>query len=180
MNKKKILEQLAKLPTDETKALFMVEHIQKLKEQFIEAQDILEDKTYKFVEDFLNNGVDVPKDMRKYISIGKRYSDFIDMFRSRVAIDDCVISEEAQNLLMMARAEIQKLRGQIAGTKIETNAIKKDIRIMKNQIYCHQEIELLETDTQKRKAKQLCEGVSQKYKISEIIRGVKRDAKNEN
>ena len=46
---------------------------------------------------------------------------------------------------------------------------------MQRQIYCHEQIELLKTDVQKQKAKKLCENLSSKYKIDNIIREVKKD-----
>lgn len=177
MDKKKILEQLAKFPTDQSKAVWMLEKIEEIRNDFETASDVLEDKTYKFVNDFLTDGTDLPKDMQKYIAIGKRYQDFIEMFKCRVAIDDCVISEEAKELLLMSRAEIRKLRSTIAGTKANTVQIKKEMKIMERDIYCREQVEKLSTTAMKKKARILTEGASSKYKIDTVIREVKRDAK---
>lgn len=179
MDKKKILNELSKFPTDETKAIWMYQTVKQLEEQFEEAQDILEDKTYRFVEDFLNDGIDLPREMRKYIAIGQRYSNFIDMFKSRVRFDEGLLNQETKDLLMMARAEIKKMRGIISGTKADTLQIKKDMQNMERAIYTHEQIQLLKTDSQKKKARTLCEGITSKYKIDQILRQVRKNEKKQ-
>ena len=82
-------------------------------------------------------------------------------------------------LLTAAKFEIETLRREISSKKRDTVETQKNMRVAERKIYTYEQIELLKTDAQKRKARNLCEcaNVSSKYKIDEIIREVKRDAK---
>ena len=160
MTKNQIIEQLQKMP-ENSRVIWMLEKIEEIRNDFETAQDLLEHKVYKFVDDFLTNGVNVPKDMRKYIAIGKRYEDFIDMFKCRVRMSEGLLSEDAREMLLMARSEIKKLRGQIAGTKAETQDFKADMKNMARKIYIYEQVNKLPTATQK-KALTLCEGAKSK------------------
>lgn len=180
MNKKKLLTELSKFKDDNSKALWMVEHIQKLEDQFEVASYKIEDKCQKLISDFFDGVLDIPIEIKKYASIGMRYSTFIDRFKSKIALDDCLISSETKELLLASKHEIQKLRNVISKTTRSTSQIKKDMWSMENQIYMYEQIQLLETDAMKGKAKQLCENVTQKFRINEILRKVKRDAKKQN
>ena len=174
MDKTTIMESLKSLTSNKDRCDFMYSEITKMREDFETTNDLLEDKVYKFVEDFLSNGVDLPKEMQKYIAIGKRYDDFIQMLKCRVRMSEGLLSEQASDLLIMARAEIKKLNGRISGIKADSLEKKADMRVMERQIYCHEQIEKLKTDSHKRRAKQLCEGANSKYKIDQILRQVKK------
>ena len=167
MDKAKLITELSKLPTDETKAIFMLEHIKQLEENFIEAQDRIEDRCERLITEFFSESLDLPREIKKYAKIGMRYENFIDRFKTKIALDDCVISGEAKELLQISKAEILKLRSNISKAKMSTAQVKRDLRVMERQIFAYREIETLKTDPQKRKAKRLTEsGYLPKYKIS--------------
>ena len=83
------------------------------------------------------------------------------------------MSGEARELLQTAKAEILNLRSNITKAKLSTAGYKRDIQSMERKIYTFENIELLKTDKQKRKAMKLCEGNLPKYKIKEIIEGIR-------
>ena len=101
-----------------------------------------------------------------------RYEGFIDRFKSKITIDECIVSGEAKELLTAAKAEIQNLRSNIRKAKESTVQVRKDMNAMKRQIYMHEQTEKL-PEILKKKARNLCEGASSMYKIDEIIREVK-------
>jgi len=70
--------------------------------------------------------------------------------------------------------------GALRNAKESTVQVKQDMRLMGNQLYMYEQIDALKTEAMKKKAQQLCEGVTQKFKIDEILRKMRRDAKNEN
>ena len=108
-----------------------------------------------------------------------RHESFIDRFKSKIVLDECIVSGEAKQLFQTARAEILQLRSNIRKCKASTSDIQNEMKTMKRQIYCHEQIGLLKTDAQKRKAKKLCEGTTSIYKIDGVIRQVKKDAKKQ-
>ena len=173
MDKKKILEQLAKFPSDETKAVWMLEHKKKLESKFETSSYRIEDRCERLITDFFSETLSLPAEIKKYAQIGIKYQNFIDRFKSRIALDDCVVSGEAKELLHTAKAEILKLRSNIRKAKESTSQVKRDMRVMERKLYCNEQIETLKTDTKKRKAKRLTENDIPKYKIDAIINEIK-------
>jgi len=172
MTKTQIIEQLKKFPSDESKAVWLLSQVEKLDEDYHEFKDKLEDKMQALVNDVFEQDIGLEKDIKRWAAIGQRYESWIERFKMRIAVDDCVISNEAADLLKMAKHEILDLRKKINRQKRENSIIKKDIKEMERQIYAHEKIQSLETNAQKRKAKKLCEGVTAKFKIDEIIEGL--------
>jgi hypothetical protein len=171
MDKKKIITELKKLPSDEAKAVWLLGQVEKLEEQFEEATDRIEDKCQRIISE-------LPKEIQKYAKIGLRYSGFIDRFKSAIAIDSMVIDEEVKGLLMMAKAEIQKLRSEKSAIIRDTTQSRKDVKEMKLQLYAWHQIEKLKTDNQRKQAKKLCENATSKNKIDTVIREVKNAKRN--
>ncbi len=180
MDKKQIIEQLKKFPTDETKAIWLLSQVEQLEEQFETANDIIQDKCEKLISEFFSETLDLPKKIKKYAQIGMRYSGFINRLKTRVAIDEMVVDEEIKELFQMAKAEIQSLRREKSAILRDTAQTRKDIKNFKIQLYANEQIDLLKTENQKRKAKQLVEGANSKNKIDCTLREIRKNAKHEN
>ena len=175
MTKNQIIEQLTKMP-ENARVIWMLEKIEEIRNDFETASDRIEDRCEKLITDFFSETLSLPAEIKKYAQIGIKYQNFIDRFKSRIALDDCVVSGEAKELLHTAKAEILKLRSNIRKAKESTSQVKRDMRVMERQLFAWREIDTLKTDLQKRKAKQLTEsGNLPKYKISEIIESVRNE-----
>ncbi len=176
MDKNKIIEQLAKFKDDNSKALWMLSHIKKLEEDFEEAQDIIEDNCQSLIKEFFSETIDLPAEIKRLAQIGTKYESFIDRFRSKIMLDESIVSGEAKELLQIAKAEILQLRSNIRKAETSTSNIKCDMQTMERKLYAYREIETLKTDSKKRKARKLTEdGNLPKYKISAIIESIKNE-----
>ena len=177
MDKIKILEQLKSFKTDESKAIWLLSQVEQIEKDFEMAQNKIEDKCQSLISDFFSETLDLPKEINRLAQIGVRHESFIDRFKSKIILDEGIVSGEAKELLQTAKAEILNLRSNIRKAANSTSDIKREMQIMERKIYLHEQIELLKTDKQKQKVKSLCENANSKYKIDIIMRQVKKDAK---
>ena len=177
MTKKQIIEQLKKIPTDEAKAVWLLSQVEKLDEDYQEFKDLIEDKCQKIINDAFENELGLEKDIKRWAALGQRYETWIERFKGRLCVDECVAEGEARELLQDAKFTIQKLRQEEAAIIRDTAAVRKDMKLMENQIYAWQESEKLKTDSQRKQARKLCEGKNlTKNKVNAIIQEVKKNA----
>ena len=175
LNKNKIIEQLQKMP-ENSRVVWMVEQVEKMSEDFEKAQDKIEDNCQSLIKDFFSETIDLPAEIKRLAQIGMRYESFIDRLKSKIMLDESIVSGEAKQLLQTAKAEILQLRSNIRKAETSTSNIKRDMQIMERKLYAYREIETLKTDSKKRKARKLTEdGNLPKYKIDAIIEGIKNE-----
>ena len=176
MEKKEIIEQLQKMP-EPARVIWMLEQIEQMEKDFEEASDRISDRCERLISDFFSESLDLPKKIKRLAEIGVRYQNFIDRFKSKIMLDESIVSGEARELLQTAKAEILQLRADITKSEVLSAGYRRDMRIMERQLYAYREIETLKTDKQKSQARKLCEGLSTKYKIDEVLRQVRKDDK---
>ncbi len=177
MDKKKILNELAKFPSDESKAVWLLSQVEKLESDYQEFQDIIHDKTEKIISEVLRDDLDISEDLERWATLGRNWENWIQRFKGRIIVDEGIADGQAKKLLKAAKFTIENLRREISSTKRDTVQTLADMKTMKRKIYIHEQIEKLKTDSQKRKARNLCEGANSMYKIDQIIREVKNHAK---
>jgi len=175
MNKNKIIEKLSKLPTDETKALWMMERIEGIEKDHEQFKDKLSDTTAKTINEILEEDLTIPEKVLEYASKGELYDDLIKQFKIRMSVEEGMIDEPVKKLLKEAKEEIIKLRANIQKAKTSTAMIKEDIKEMDAQIYAYEKIELLENDNLKKRAKKLTEGTKSKDTIDTILEQIVKE-----
>ena len=155
MNKNKIIEKLSKLPTDETKVLWMMERIEGIEKDHEHFKDKLSDTTAKIINEILEKDLTIPEKVMEYASKGKLYEDIIQQFKIRMAIEEDLVNDEARELLREAKETIINLRSNIAKAKASTNCVREDLEIMSKQLYIHKKLDKVRTDIAKQRVKRL-------------------------
>ncbi|MCD4693300.1 MAG: hypothetical protein K8R79_10325 [Calditrichales bacterium] len=138
MDKGKILEQLAKFKDDNSKALWMLERIEKDYERF---KDKLTDTTAKTINEIFEEDLQLSENVRKWAYKGKLYDNIIQQFKIRISVDDCLMDEQALSLLREAKGTILNLRSNIAKAKNSTAMVKDDIKTMRKQLYIYKRLD---------------------------------------
>jgi len=178
MTKEKILEGLTGLRTNKARVDWMHSEIEQMRKNFEEASDIIENKMQKLISEFFSETLDLPKEIQHYAQLGMRYAGWIERFKYRSMIDEGIVNGEARELLYAARAEIKKLRAEKSRIIRDTASTRQNMKEMKIQLYAWQESEKLETESQRKQARKLCEGSNlTKNKVNTIIQEVKKNAK---
>ncbi len=161
---------------EKSRVIWMVEQVEKMREDYEKVSDKIEENCQSLIKEFFSETIDLPAEIKRLAQIGMRYESFIDRFKSKIILDESIVSGEAKELLQTASAEILQLRGNIRKAETSTSNIKCDMRVMERKLYAYREIETLKTDSKKRKARKLTEdGNLPKYKISAIIESIKNE-----
>jgi len=180
MDKKKLLTQLKKLKSDESKCIWLLSQVEQMEKNFEKANDIITDKCESLIKEFFSESIGLPAEIKRLSIIGQRYENFVQAMRFRIAVDEGLVAGEAKELLTMAQMEIKRLRAQKNKIYRDTQHVRNDMRLMQTEIYMHEQISKLKTDKQRTTAKKLCEGAKTKNKINQVISEVKKNARNEN
>jgi hypothetical protein len=169
----KLLELLGVQKLDESEQEIIKEKLQTLIE--VKAQELMETKleeektklieayedkfeTYKedvtgkfsnFVDEILEQELQIPEKVLEYARNGELYSDLIEQFKVRLGVDEGLLDEEVKALLKEAKDEIVKLRDELNESISDKLQTKQDATELAAEVYLH------------RKCKGLTEGQSQ-------------------
>jgi len=178
----KLLELLGVQKLDEGEQEIIKEKLQTLIE--VKAQELMETKledektklieayedkfeTYKedvtgkfsnFVDEILEQELQIPEKVLEYARKGELYSDLIEQFKVRLGVDEGLLDEEVKALLKEAKDEIVKLRDELNESISDKLQTKQDATELAAEVYLH------------RKCKGLTEGQSQH--VIEMLDGV--------
>jgi hypothetical protein len=178
----KLLELLGVQKLDESEQEIIKEKLQTLIE--VKAQELMETKleeektklieayedkfeTYKedvtgkfsnFVDEILEQELQIPEKVLEYARKGELYSDLIEQFKVRLGVDEGLLDEEVKALLKEAKDEIVKLRDELNESISDKLQTKQDATELAAEVYLH------------RKCKGLTEGQSQH--VIEMLDGV--------
>ena len=116
-------------------------------------EDYKKDITSKFsdfVDSVLDEELEIPEKVLEYAKKGELYSELIEQFKIKLAIDEGALDEEVKGLLKEAKEEIVRLKGEINGHIAKTMEIKEDAKTMAAQLYLRKKCDgLLESQKQK-------------------------------
>jgi len=125
----------------------------KLKEEyevkFDEYRDSLTSKFSNFVDSVLDEEMIIPENVIKFARQGELYHELIEQFKTRLAIDEGMISAEVRTILKEAKGEIEALREKLDKSKGENLTLEKDASEMAAQLYIREKCDGL-TESQKK------------------------------
>jgi len=125
----------------------------KLKEEyevkFDEYRDSLTSKFSNFVDSVLDEEMIIPENVIKFARQGELYHELIEQFKTRLAIDEGMISAEVRAMLKEAKGEIEALRDKLDKSKGENLTLEKDASEMAAQLYIREKCDGL-TESQKK------------------------------
>ena len=158
----------------------------KLKEEyevkFDEYRDSLTSKFSNFVDSVLDEEMVIPENVIKFARQGELYHELIEQFKTRLAIDEGMISAEVRAMLKEAKGEIEALREKLDESKGVNLNLEKDASEMAAQLYVREKCDGL-TESQKKHVISLLgdeivkESIDKKYDIIVKTMGlIKEDA----
>jgi len=156
----------------------------KLKEEyevkFDEYKDGLTSKFSNFVDSVLDEEMVIPENVIKFARQGELYHELIEQFKTRLAIDEGMISAEVREMLKEAKGEIEALRGKLDESKGVNLNLEKDASEMAAQLYIREKCDGL-TESQKKHVISLLgdeivkESIDKKYDIIVNTMGILKE-----
>jgi len=118
--------------------------------KFEEYKNDITSKFSNFVDTVLDEELHIPEKVTEYARRGELYSDLIEQFKIRLALDEGILDDEVKDLLSDAKAEIQNLRDQVNTLMAEKLEVDTDARKMAAELYLREKCEGLSEDHKKR------------------------------
>lgn len=137
-------------------------------------EDYKKDITSKFsdfVDSVLDEELEIPEKVMKYAKQGELYSELIEQFKIKLAIDEGLLDEEVKGLLKEAKEEILKLKKDVNSHISKEMELKEDAKTMAAQLYLRKKCDGL-LESQKQKVYTLLEGVTDKAEIDKKFKYV--------
>jgi len=137
-------------------------------------EDYKKDITSKFsdfVDSVLDEELEIPEKVMKYAKQGELYSELIEQFKMKLAVDEGVLSDEIKGLLREAKEEILKLKKNINEHMSKEMELKEDAKTMASQLYLRKKCDGL-LESQKQKVYGLLEGVTDRAEIDKKFKYV--------
>ena len=137
-------------------------------------EDYKKDITSKFsdfVDSVLDEELEIPEKVMKYAKQGELYSELIEQFKIKLAIDEGILDEEVKGLLKEAKEEILKLKKDVNSHISKEMELKEDAKTMASQLYLRKKCDGL-LESQKQKVYTLLEGVTDKTEIDKKFKYV--------
>jgi rubrerythrin len=145
-------------------------------------EDYKKDITSKFsdfVDSVLDEELEIPEKVLEYAKKGELYSELIEQFKMKLAIDEGYLTDEVKGLLKEAKEEILKLKKEVNSYMVKEMELKEDAKLMASQLYLRKKCDGL-TESQKQKVTGLLEGVTDKSEIDKkfkyIVESILNDA----
>jgi len=153
-------KELSESKTDESKQALVEEYEQK----FEEYKNDITSKFSNFVDSILDEEMVIPDKIVEYARKGELYSDLIEQFKTRLAIDEGLLDSEVKGLLREAKDEIINLREEIDEKTASELELQKDAQEMAAALYLRKKCDGL-TESQKTQIINLLEGITDKEEI---------------
>lgn len=169
------IETMIEMKSRERADNLLKEEKEALVEEFeAKFEDYKKDITSKFsdfVDSVLDEELEIPEKVLKYAKQGELYSELIEQFKIKLAIDEGLLDEEVKGLLKEAKEEILKLKKDINGHIAQEMELKEDAKTMAAQLYLRKKCDGL-LESQKQKVFTLLEGVTDKAEIDKKFKYV--------
>jgi len=162
-------QELADTKLEESLVTEKEKLVAEYEEKFETYKEDVTSKFSSFVDNILEEEMQIPEKVVKYARLGELYEDLIDQFKVRLAIDEGLLEEETKSMLKEAKEEIQGLRDQFNEAIGKNLELEKDAKEMANHIYLRQKCDGL-TESQKKSVMGILEGadkeqVDKKFEI---------------
>ena len=138
--------------------------IEEYEEKFEEYKNDITSKFSNFVDTVLDEEMVIPEKIVEYARKGELYSDLIEQFKTRLAIDEGLLDKEVKNLLREAKEEIIKLREEVDEKTSSELELQKDAQDLASALYLRKKCDGL-TESQKSHVIDILEGITDKEEI---------------
>ena len=149
--------QILKEATEPVIAEAREELIKEYEQKFEDFKDTVAKSFSDFVDKTLDEELDIPDNVTEWARIGQRYAGLIDEIRTRIAVDEGKVDEEALSIMSAAKDEIASLRDELNATISENIEMKRDAEVLATSLYLRKKCDGL-TEAQKSRVIGLLEG----------------------
>ena len=118
-------------------------------QKFDDYKEEITSKFSNFVDAVLDEELTIPEKIEEFARKGELYSDVIEVFKTRLAVDEGMLNDEVSNLLSEAKETITDLRGQLDTQIAENLEVKEDAQTFAVQLYLRDKMEGL-TESQRK------------------------------
>lgn len=181
------LEEIVNLKVDEKvkeKTENLKEELtEQYEEKFDEYKNDITEKFSDFVDEIINEEMEIPEKVKEYARKGELYEDVIDALKTRIAVDEGHIDSEMKDLLGECKTEITNLKSKNDKLTSENLEVKSDAKHLSAYAYIQEKCEGLPFK-KKEKVMSLLEGETDKSKIDSrfdiITETIEDDGSGEN
>lgn len=138
--------------------------IEAYEEKFENYKEDITGKFSNFVDEILEQELQIPEKVLEYARKGELYADLIEQFKVRLGVDEGLLDEEVKALLKEAREEIVKLRDELNESISERLQTKQDATELAAEVYLHRKTKGL-TEGQKEHVLEMLDGVTDREEI---------------
>lgn len=138
--------------------------IEAYEEKFENYKEDITGKFSNFVDEILEQELQIPEKVLEYARKGELYADLIEQFKVRLGVDEGLLDEEVKALLKEAREEIVKLRDELNESISDKLQTKQDATELAAEVYLHRKTKGL-TEGQKEHVLEMLDGVTDREEI---------------
>lgn len=138
--------------------------IEEYEERFENYKEDITGKFSNFVDEILEQEIQIPEKVLEYARKGELYADLIEQFKVRLGVDEGLLDEEVKALLKEAKEEIVQLRDQLNDAISEKLEVKQDATELAAELYLHRKAKGL-TENQKDHVLEMLDGVTDREDI---------------
>jgi hypothetical protein len=138
--------------------------IEAYEEKFDAYKEDITGKFSNFVDEILEQELQIPEKVLEYARKGELYSDLIEQFKVRLGVDEGLLDEEVKALLKEAREEIVKLRDELNESISDKLQTKQDATELAAEVYLHRKTNGL-TESQKEHVLEMLDGITDREEI---------------
>jgi Zn finger protein HypA/HybF involved in hydrogenase expression len=180
---KEKLDEVVKIKAKEKSDELLKEEKDKIIEDYEEKfEDYKKDVTSKFsnfVDSILEEELVIPDKVMEFARKGELYSELIEQFKIRLAIDEGLLDGEVKSLLKEAREEITRMREKMDDMTADKLELETDAQQMAAALYLRDKCEGL-TESQKSHVIDILGDVTDKEEINRKFDLVVETATNDN
>ena len=138
--------------------------IEEYEEKFDEYKNDITGKFSNFVDSVLDEELTIPDKIVEYARKGELYSDLIEQFKTRLAIDEGLLDSEVKGLLKEAKEEIISLREDVDSKTAKELEYQSDAQELAAALYLRKKCDGL-TEGQKNHVIEILEGITDKDEV---------------
>jgi hypothetical protein len=169
------IETMVEMKARERADELLKEEKEALVEEYeLKFEDYKKDITSKFsdfVDSVLDEELEIPEKVLEYAKKGELYSELIEQFKIKLAIDEGLLDNEVKGLLKEAKEEILKLKGDVNKLMAKEMELKEDAKTMAAQLYLRKKCDGL-LESQKNKVYSLLGDITDKTEIDKKFKYV--------
>lgn len=156
--------------------------VEDFEEKFEDYKSDVTSKFSNFVDTVFEEELHVPEKVVQYARKGELYTDLIEQFKIRLALDEGILDDEVKDLLKDAKKEIKSLREQLNAAISGKLEVENDARKMASALYLREKCEGL-TEEQRKRVLAILSDVYSKEEIDKkfdiVVNGILHEQEEE-